>query len=121
MNAAGPQGSRAGKKIILPHAFEPCVKRALQDVPGFLKEFIPCHQSRVVVSPDVMDILDYQQFLGGFGYPGETRKHAIGENVFIDPWVSIGLGNIIAYGMEQEETFQFQTTMNDLHEGSVVF
>ncbi len=68
-----------------------------------------------------MQIFRNEQTLDGLADLRNAGQHAIGKYVFVDPGVASYLGFVTAYGMQKENPSIFETTVDSLHEDSVVF
>ena len=71
---------------LLPHALELWVVSAFQPGLGRLEVRIPGHEPLVVMRPQV-----HEQAFDRLADLGDAGQHAVGENVFGDPWVAISV------------------------------
>ena len=117
----GSEGPGAGQEVVFPHPFENPVISVGEPGPCFLKSVVPGKKGFFVVRSEIMDVLDYEKPLNGLGNLGDAGQHPIGEDITVDPRVTVDSGNIISDGVEQKNPSLFQTAMDDVHKCTVVF
>ena len=121
LDVSGAKGAGTGEQVVFPHSLERSVIFFSEAMPCLLEAVVPGQEGFFVVRGQIMDVLNHKETFCVFGDLGDTGQHPVGENIPIDPGITVYPGNIATDSVEQKYPFIFQATVDDLHEGTVVF
>ena len=116
---AEPAG--AAEQKITPHVVKPVAVFFLQLRPGFFKTGMPGHEGLILIGPEIVQVFYHKQSLSGFGNLRHRRDHAVGEYVFVCPFVDVGYAGIVTNGVKQQDAILFQATIDHFHIRAAIF
>src|SRR6478672_8968683 len=103
LRAARAKRRHGRSQVETPHPPEAGIVTRRQRVPGRLDVVPPCLQGPVVIRPEPVPVLHYEQAFDRLGDLHRGRQHRIGEDVALDPWIGMAHGLVAADRVQQEQ------------------